>query len=301
MNTLTFQADLPAARQYLHTIISRQASGDNLAWLDQKIAQIAEEKSRQKYFLAFGSVPRFISREMVVLEENDRQKADKIRKGLDLRGWNLTEAARTLLTLSLAGEEKSVFLGALEQVFGTADLNEQVALYKSLPLLPYPEDLVSRATEGIRTNIRNVFDAIVLDNPFPHDYLPEDAWNQMVLKAIFTERPLSRIYGLEDRSNPHLSRILSDYAHERWAAHRVVTPELWRAVGPYVDETIIKDIERLLGDPDPVHREAGALLCAQSNSAGAKALLEQHPGLRTAIKEKRLTWETIAKKCWGDL
>ena len=55
----------------------------------------------------------------------------------------------------------------------------------------------------------------------------------MILKAIFIERPLYKIYGLDKRMNKPLAEMLVAYVNERWAAGRDVTPELWRLVVPF--------------------------------------------------------------------
>jgi hypothetical protein len=81
----------------------------------------------------------------------------------------------------------------LDQLFGTADVGEQTALYLSLPLLPYAASFKHRASEGIRTNMTVVFNAIALDNPYAAEFMEEAAWNQLVLKAIFVGSPLHRI------------------------------------------------------------------------------------------------------------
>jgi hypothetical protein len=51
----------------------------------------------------------------------------------------------------------------------------------------------------------------------------------MVLKALFTGVALDRIVNLDDRLNPELARMASDYASARRAAGRSVPADLWRA------------------------------------------------------------------------
>lgn len=299
MAALIYQADIQRAKRLLRNIIAQRVRQDGLQWLDQVSEKLTGDQSQRSFYLAFGAVPRKLPKDSMEFHEEEKQTFNTLRKGFNPNNWTIQQAARVLLILSLPHEDCDFFVNTLEQVFDTADINEQVALYASLPLLPYPEAFVNRAAEGIRTNIRDVFDAVVLNNPFPHDFLPENAWNQMVLKAIFTERPLYKIYGLDKRSNSRLARILSDYAHERWAAHRVVTPELWRAVGSHIDEVIVEDIKKLLNNNDPLQQQAGALLCAASNSNEINALLETHPMMKKEIENKTLTWNIIAEKWWG--
>jgi hypothetical protein len=73
------------------------------------------------------------------------------------------------------------------------------------------------------------------ENPYPSKHLDEPAWNQMVLKAFFTEKNVERITGLDERANERLASILVDYAQERQSAHRTVNPQLWRLVEKFVD------------------------------------------------------------------
>ncbi len=80
----------------------------------------------------------------------------------------------------------------------------------------------------------------------------------MVLKALFVGVALHPIAGLDDRANPALMRMLCDYAHERWAAGRAVSPELWRCVGPHADEAARADLERVLAEGEPGERKAAA-------------------------------------------
>jgi hypothetical protein len=157
---------------------------------------------------------------------------------------------------------------------------------------------VKRAAEGVRSTMTQVFDAIALDNPYPHDYLPEEAWNQLVLKSVFNVRPLYRIYGLEARRNAHLAHMLLDYAHERWAAGRTLTPELWRMIGPYLHKGNIEDIGRLLASPEAIQQQAAALALAESRQPEAAALLAQYPELQQAAREGQVSWQSIGEQAY---
>ena len=95
-----------------------------------------------------------------------------------------------------------------------------------------PKQLEWQVGEGLRTSMRAVFEAIAHRSPFPKENFSEDRWNHMVLKALFIGSTLAPIQGLDERANPTLAEISADYAHERWAAGRPVTPELWRCIGP---------------------------------------------------------------------
>ena len=120
-----------------------------------------------------------------------------------------------------------------------------MALYRGLPLYPEPEAFEWQVGEGLRTSMRAVFEAIAHRSPYPKENFSEDRWNHMVLKALFIGSTLAPIQGLDERANPTLAQILRDYAHERWAAGRPVTPELWRCIGPFAEGIMLDDLERL--------------------------------------------------------
>jgi hypothetical protein len=132
------------------------------------------------------------------------------------------------------------------------------------------------------------------NNPYPSENLDQPAWNQMVLKAFFTDKPVEEIIGLDKRANQKLASTLSDYAHERWAAHRPVNPQLWRCVGPFINEMIYPDIEKISRSDNPLEREAAALAAYSSSYAPAKKSVPA--GLLKEIENGGLTWSLLAKK-----
>lgn len=293
---MTHQADLSHSKAYLYRILQEHAGEQALKWLDQQSEKLKKDPTERQLFLAFGTASRFFGKESMQLKEKDLLEADQLRKGFQPGNWTPLQAARTYLLLFLPHENAIDYVSTLDKLFETADMEEQQALYGALPLLPHPQALSRRAAEGIRTNITAVFDAIALHNPYPADYLDEAAWNQMLLKAVFMQRPLYKIYGADERANPELSRMLVDFAHERWAAGRKVMPELWRFVGPYINETYLPDLERTLTTGEPLEAEACLLACLLSPSPLAKELLTRHPGLKVQTIPDNKEWQSIGER-----
>jgi len=283
-------------KNYLYKIINNRLSERGQEWLQKQLNNLASEKD---FYLAFSMAPRFSGKSALALSEAELQEAQELQPGFNPAAWTLDQATRTLLTLSLPHKSAEEFTHILNKMFSTADLNELATLYAALPLLPYPESHVKRAAEGVRTTMTQVFDAIALHNSYPHDYLPEPAWNQLVIKSVFNVRPLYQIYGLDDRRNKNLANMLVDYAHERWAAGRTLTPELWRMVGPFITAENISDLEKLFESPDELQQQAAALAITESNLPAAKSLLAQHPQLENALNSQSFTWETIGEKAYS--
>lgn len=222
-----------------------------------------------------------------------------MKQGYSPADYTAVQAARTFLALHIPQHDTERFLNVLNTLFSTGEVTELVALYAALPLFPHPELLKERAAEGIRTSMTVVFDAVALNNPYPADFLENDAWNQMVLKAVFLERPLYKIYGLDKRANKELAKMLSDFAHERWAASRYVTPELWRSVGPFLDERLIRDIEYILERGSDLEKQAAALAVKSSNFLKGRELLFSIPELKASIENNEFDWHTVAQK-WSE-
>lgn len=226
----TIGVDLTSTSDLLRRWLSGLITPEGFNWLDQKSQQISNGAALRVFFTAFSAVPRYTGKQDLALNQAELQTAQAYRQGWNPQSWSVDQAARTLLLLALPQDDAQEYVKTLEQVFTTADMGELVALYQALPLLPYPEKFRNRAAEGLRSNIVAVFNAIALRNPYPQEYFDDLAWNQMVLKALFVGSPLAQIQGLGDRANAQLGQMLTDYANERLAAHRSVSPELWQLV-----------------------------------------------------------------------
>lgn len=290
---------LTELQSFLHTLLTPASSPESLQWLQQKTDKLKTEFSEKEFYLTFSQLPRFFSKEKLNLSAEQLREANRLREGFNPGEYTPVQAARTLVALGIPAEDPERFLKVLNNLFTTGEVTELVALYAALPLLPHAELLKARAAEGIRTSMTVVYDAMALNNPYPADHLEDDAWNQMVLKAVFMERPLDKIYGLDKRANKDLAKMLSDYAHERWAASRYVTPELWRPVGPFLDERLIRDIEHLLERGNELEQQAATLAIKSSSFLKARELLFARPELKASAEKNEFDWHTVAKK-WSE-
>lgn len=279
----------------LYQIILRHTPDTAEKWLSGQLTAWLQQGVLQQFNLAFSAAPRFLGRGEV--EVTVEEKATLFP--FVINDYTVDRLFRVWWLLQLPIQDKDVYIRTIENLFLSAEMNEQVALYGALPLLAYPEEWTVRTAEGIRSNIGVVLEAIMLDNPYPARYLDEAAWNQLVLKAFFTEKPIHRIAGLDDRANPVLARTLVDLAHERWAAGRVIHPLLWRLVAPFISETNFADIERVWHSEQHAEREAAALACFSSSYNPARELLGKRPEMAEDIATGKLTWETVARRING--
>jgi hypothetical protein len=279
----------------LQAWLHRQLPGDAAYWLEGQAAAARGAETDRGVFLAISLVHRRIGKADLSLSAADREAAEAARSGWRPAGWSLDQAARVYLLLAADGTPARV-AARIEQLFATADVGELITFYRGLPLYPEQPQYVARAGEGLRTNMKAVFEAVAHNNPFPAEQFDEHRWNQMVVKALFIGSRLHPILGLERRWNPDLTRMLCDYAHERWAAGRAVSYELWRGVGPHADRAAIDDLARVLDSGGPVERQAAALALSQSLHRDAADILGRDAALAVAVRSGQISWEALANK-----
>ena len=259
-------------------------------WVDDKAQAIKKGSEEWVFFTSFSAVPRYTGKAELNLDAGALEAADVLRPGWMAGHWSVDHAARAIMALSVPADNEAAYFSTMTKVFNAADLGESVALYQCLPLFPHPEGFIERAQEGLRSNMTSVFQAVAQRNPYPKEYFGENAFNQMVLKSCFVGSSLHLIVGLDERANASLAKMLVDYAHERWAASREVTPELWRPVGPFLGDDFIEDIERVLNDPKPAQQEAAALALSMSAHTEAVELLNTRQDLVERISNNEINW-----------
>jgi hypothetical protein len=273
--------------------LGQRLDGVQSAWLDDQIARIRKSNSGPALALAIGLAPRKLGKADLALAPAEIAAGTKLRPGLDPSGWSVDQAARILFVLASFDGDEAGFTDRLDKLFIGGEIGEHMALFRGLPLYPAQELLVARAAEGIRSAVQPVFEAVAHANPYPFERFSETQWNHMVLKALFIGSTLDPIQGLDERRNPDLANMLIDYAHERWAAGRPVSPELWRGVGPFADEAGVADLAQVLRDGSERERKAAALALAECPRPSARAALEMAPEIAAEVSRGSLTWNAV--------
>lgn len=262
-------------------------------WLDNIRDTVNEGVQDGGFVASITAAPKHLGQAPLRLKREDRADAAKARPGWHPERWTADVAARAMLLLSYDDSDGGSYA---EMVTGLLKLGRgeiSAALYRCLPLLPYPERHLSWATAATRSDHRDLFEALALGNPYPAERFDEAAWNSLIMKAVFLGVPLAEVEGLERRANPVLARELHDFARQRVAAGQPPEPSIWQAVGEHGTGPLLDDMTRLLKATDPARRHAAALVLARSSDPQAASLLNGHPDLRDAVASGRLSWDSL--------
>lgn len=284
-----FDYDKERLRALITEIIRSNVNPETWIWLNDKLNSADPSVINS----AFVMMPRKTGKFLIQISSSLNKEIDQIKPGFTVENWPIDRLGRLCLLLHLDPSDKERYFRTIENLFLAAEVSELVALYSSLPVLAWPELWKLRCAEGIRSNIGHVLEAIMYNNPYPMQYLDEKAWNQLILKAFFTDKDVNKIPGIEDRANAELSRTLSDYAHERWAAKRKVNPQLWRFTSKFMEDGLLHDLRKVFQEGSLREKQAAALTVYRSDYLPAKELLENHPELLDAIEKKGLNWSSL--------
>jgi len=277
-------------KTYLFQIIQKNAPEEHTAWLQSKIAKIIADTSTKDLYLTYSLIASKFELDDSLTFAID---ADELKTYLELQKANLQQIARIYLLASVLESNPDYFKDKVANIIQVADTSELETFLKFLVLLPNAENYKFVAVDALRTNIATVFDAISVHNPYPALYFDDQQWNQMFLKAAFMDRDLTMFHSIDSKANKDLSRIISDYAHERWAAGRTINPDFWRPVSNYIEGVLVDDMQRLFKSENKIENKAAALCCYNSNKVEAQKMLEQYPSLLQQLKENELTWDTL--------
>ena len=223
-------ADPAAVMAFLRQALGRVRPPAAMQWLDDAIARAQGQRDERRLDIALGMVGRKVGRTDLAPSTDDVAAAGKLRPRWQPQNWGTDEAARVVLLLATYRGDDKDFATRVDRLCATGELTEHVAYLKGFAVFPAAKDLHDRAREAVRSSITAVFEAIACRNPYPQDYFDDDAWNQMVVKCVFSGLPIEGITGLRERRNPELVTMLGDLVSERHAAGRAVPDEVLRYI-----------------------------------------------------------------------
>ncbi|MDA8685817.1 EboA domain-containing protein [Robiginitalea sp.] len=259
-------------------------------WLTDKLVSAINPPSARDLFLTYTLIGRKFTKNQVVIEEEFSDSATFIY--LKHHQITLDQLARIYVLNAALESEPEYFVPKIGTLMQVADTGELIAFLRYLCVLQRADAFTTIAVDALRTNISDVFDAIALANPYPEQYFNEGQWNQMYLKAAFMQRDLLGIQGVNTRANAALTKIISDYAHERWAASRDIDPHIWQPVSHFLDEVLLSDMKRLLNSSQLAEQRAGYLCCMASKDARAKTLIARHP-VKNEYESQPFDWHSL--------
>jgi len=275
--------------------IVRAGSADGANWFRGAVHDVVHAANDRALSVAIGLAPRRLGKADLVLTADDKRRAVALRPGFDPSDWSVDQLARVTFVVASHDGDDIAFAARFDSFCSSAELNELIALCRGLPLYPGAALIEPRAREAVRSGMKPVFEAVARNNPYPGEVFSEDAWNHMVVKALFIGSSLWPIQGLDRRGNPRLARMLVDYAKERWAAGRTVSAELWRCVAPYADPEGITALTRAWENNESKDRLAIALALQHPASAAVNLPFREEAGkLRVRLADEQIGWRDIA-------
>jgi len=279
-------------RKQLSKILGDSLSEDTLTWVENKSDLIIKSKSAKELYLSYSLIAGKIDPAKKPRIQGINQE---LKEYLIAQNADLLQIARIYLLIRVLESDIAYFSTKVANLIQVSDTGELETFLKFLILLPNASDYKQVGVEALRTNIGIIFDAIALNNPYPSIYFNDQQWNQMYLKAAFMQRNLGEIVDVEKRANGDLARIISDYAHERWAASRDIDPMFWRPVTRFLEGNLLQDMDHLLKSKDRMENLAAALCCYYSQQPEAIKLLDKYPHLKEEVANKAVTWENLKK------
>ncbi len=277
-----------ATQTCLDDFLERRMPDAGAGWLEKTVAEIGTGASGQRLAALLSMASRHAPRGPLGPSAAERDEAGRALAGWDPERWTTLDAVRVRMVLAHPAIHEAVFPDLLEECFRYADVGELVALYRCLGHLPDGRRFVWRAGEGCRTNMRSVFEATACDTPYPVSNFDDDAWHQLVIKAVFIEAPLWRVYGLDGRLSAELARMALDLADERRSAGRRIPPDLLLCIGSHGSERALQALAIEAASNDACARRAAALALGR---AGATDRLRAWPqeesdvAVRAAVKD----------------
>ena len=273
-----------------------QTTNETASWIEQVVTKLSVCLDSKELCLGLAKASKLIKKDTkFLLMKEDQYKLQAVHKCWQPGHWSLLEATRILFNLSVihgSGDEDTIFL----QAYKITELSEQIAFLKGLPLYGKSDFALTNAKDAVRSNIQSIFAAVSQFNTYPAINFSENEWNNMILKAVTWNYPLHEIFGIDDRINQALMKMLCEYAREQDGAKRPVSIDLWRCIGPLSDDNALLSLAEMLNSTNIKKQYAAVLALHACSRVEAKNLLDTKPDLVAQVKKLGINWDILNSK-----
>ena len=246
------ELDLPASIAALDARLAPRLSEAASTWLSIARTEVGRDESALARH--FPIAARKVGHAML-LEPPSAETARLFSRGPVLNPWRVDQAARVLLLLEDARREPAGAPARANDLYFVSDGRERIALLRGLALLPESDAALPAVKDALRANAADLFAAAICENGYSSRHLPDDLFNQAVLKCAFVGLRLERIEQVEERATPELARMLFAYVTEREHAGRSVGADLWPLIALHpLPGTVERIRNRLASAADPYER-----------------------------------------------
>jgi hypothetical protein len=242
-------------RESLWNALASHLSVDGSAWLNESIDAIAADPTAIR--VRFPAAGRRCGRGP--LTTNGTAPGEE-----PPTGWTVDDAVRALLIISMPLTGQPLW-DEVEALYRYGDAGERRAVLRALPLLDIADRGLPIVRDAIRTSDNRLIAAAL--GPYAAEHLELAMWRQAVLKCVFNGISLAAVAGLVERADQELARMLADFAHERVAAGRDVSPDVWPVIDRFPGVVEASGLLDELRSDVPARRQAAARALAQHRVA----------------------------------
>lgn len=221
----------PNEQELIDVLSDLIATCDPTSWATSTVAAVTAAPSFEAVSGPYSAAARKLKHSASGPREAFTARLDGLGAGSLAKHGTVCLYRALLLLAACTGLDDGARGNLVDRLFRTGDNEERIALLCTLAYLPEPQGYLATAVEACRANVLDVFVAIACDNDYPARWFPDTAFNQMVMKALFSGVELVRVRGLPARVNPELRRMARDYAAERRAAGRSIPSDIGLAMG----------------------------------------------------------------------
>src|SRR5690349_6245481 len=110
-------------------ILQRELQPDVWEWLNNVADRLATNEGKAALFNAFTAMPRRTGKMPVAFTANDIQKLNRPGLAFPFQNYTIDRLARVWLLMRFPADDRASYVKTISELFRSAEMNEQVALF----------------------------------------------------------------------------------------------------------------------------------------------------------------------------